>query len=175
VGQHVGWFDMHGILITINARLGFGSDENTYWDAGSAAYFQSFGKYFLGGNPLFGSLDQWPPQWPRLDRTLGWGEPKTSTPRVTLPGGEPINMNPERGMPVVRQPENPRMPGFDPNSNLRTPANPSFWQRWGLRMALAWRAFMSGAGGSGDFIIVPNPALFRCQFDPSSCLPKRKT
>ncbi|HMG72326.1 MAG TPA: RHS repeat-associated core domain-containing protein, partial [Pyrinomonadaceae bacterium] len=121
-----------------------------------------------------GLLDRWPPQGP-FDRTFGWGEPRIPTTRVTLPGGEPIRMTPPRGVEGTGNPEGPRLPGFDPSSNLRAPVNGTLWQRWSLRAALAWRAIISGVGSSGDFIVVPNPALFRCQLDPNSCLPKRKT
>jgi len=50
IGQNVGWFNIQGVSITATARLGFGSDPSTYWFAGSASSFQSFGTRSFGGN-----------------------------------------------------------------------------------------------------------------------------
>jgi len=109
-----------------------------------------------------GSLDRWPPDWPP-DSNFGWPTRSSGPPRV-LSDGEPINTTPRRGIEEIRQPERPRLPGFDPESNLRLPPSPNFYQRWSVRIVLLWRAVLSGWG---DVVGPTGPTfIFRCQQNP---------
>ena len=73
--------------------------DGAYYDADGVVWSSSDDSRSFGRSPLMGSLDQWPPKL--LDRTFGWGEPRTPTTRVTVPGSEPIKMVPQRGTPGI--------------------------------------------------------------------------
>lgn len=78
-------YDSHGNLWTnFNIPIAIGSLNDA---------FNFFGS---------GSLDQWPPQWPRQGSTHGWPEPKSQTPRVVDQSGNPILTTPRTGEPGVR-------------------------------------------------------------------------
>ncbi len=141
VGPYVGWFNMHGVFISVNAYV-----NGEY--AGSAASFQSFG---FGGNPAIGSYDQWPPEWPPVDPTNGWGTKTTGPPRVTLPGGEPINKTPQTGKPGVEvDPNYVNQPRINP-SKPQLPSNATFWDKVKSILAGAAEIF----GGTATDILGP--------------------
>jgi RHS repeat-associated protein len=136
VGPYVGWFNMHGVFITINAYV------NGEF-AGSASSFQSFGSF--GENPFIDSTDP------------------SAPPRVTLPGGEPINMTPQTGKPGIEvDPNYVNQPRLNPG-NPKIPANLSVWQRIGFWIGAGARVL---ANFGGRITIVVTGPVGKCQINP---------
>lgn len=116
------------------------------------------GSSFTFSGSMWGTNDQWPPQWPRPGRNFGWPEPtprSAGPPQVTTPEG-PVRTTPQRGSPGVRvDPNEVRAPKLDPE-DPQIPQNLSRWRLWWLIMMRLFRVFNPG----GSFIIAPNPNIF---------------
>ncbi|SRR6266404_38555 len=114
--------------------------DGVYYDADGVVWSGSDGRSF-GGNPLFDTLDQWPPQWPRLgdgyDSRWGW---RTQSP----PEMEqfPKKFQIEDGKLKFR-------PEFDPN---KVPSNASRSSRY-ARGALRTLELIIRSGGAGGMLI----------------------
>jgi RHS repeat-associated protein len=105
------------------------NDDGSLWTSFSISVDIGGTPYSPFSNLLGGSLDQWPPHWPRLDPNYGWRPRPVGAPKVTLPVGEPIKMTPQTGNPGTKVPsEYLNQPRVNPG-NPRIPANLSTWDK----------------------------------------------
>jgi hypothetical protein len=144
------------------------SDFNLYAYVANSPVNRADGLGTCPDDPTIGSLDQWPPEWPRPDENSGW--PKPSGPsRVRLPPG--IRTTPTEGRPGTRVPvDYLNQPKINP-SNPTLPANPTFWDRLRLLFGGAAQIFQNWPRmDTLPPMVLPNTQIKRlvCSMDPSN-------
>ena len=128
---------MHGVLITVDSYV------NGEYAGSATPTFQSIRGRPFGGNPVMGSLDQWPPEWPRggdgYDQKFGW---KTQPPPEMEPFPKRIGLGP-KGVEV--------RPEFDPTVS---PSNASRFSRFARGSLNALGKLLGGAASvmGGTFV-----------------------